>query len=194
MQVLVVLDDCTDNTEKIALRLGAATLAVGGRNVGQARAAGARTALQAGARWLAFTDCDTVVAPDWLAAQMALHARGADAVCGTVSVGDWASYGQRMRQHFAATYFDVDGHRHVHGANLGVSAAAYVRSGGFRPLRSSEDVALVTSLQKVGAAIVWSATPRVITSARLDYRAPGGFGATLLRIEEGRQWALPKVA
>ena len=194
VKVFVVLDCCTDDTKTIAEAMGAHTLATCARNVGFARAAGAKAALDAGARWLAFTDCDSLVAPDWLSAQLAEHGQGADAVCGTVSVGDWGGYGEKMRLHFAANYTDVDGHRHIHGANLGVSARAYRQAGGFQPLHTSEDVALVESLEKNGARIAWSAAPRVMTSARHDFRAPGGFGSTLQRVHQGGRWVLPMVA
>jgi glycosyltransferase involved in cell wall biosynthesis len=179
--VIVVLDACTDNTAGVAAQAGALLLSVSARNVGIARAEGARLALSMGARWLAFTDADTVVAPDWLHVQMSLCS---DAVCGTVGVTDWGNYGEPLRRHFAATYTDADGHQHIHGANLGVSAQAYQRAGGFEPLASSEDVALVRALQAVGARIAWSAAPRVVTSARSVFRAPGGFGASLLRASE----------
>jgi hypothetical protein len=66
-----------------------------------------------------------------------------------------------------------------------VSAEAYHRVGGFEPLASREDVALVMALQAVGARIAWSAAPRVVTSARKAFRAPGGFGATLLGVTQG---------
>ena len=178
--VMVVLDACTDSTRSIAEQMGVTTIALNARNVGAARALGAELALAAGARWLAFTDADTQVAPDWIAEQLA---QKRDAVCGTVAVRDWGTYGDTMRQHYDVTYHDLDGHRHVHGANLGVSAQAYERAGGFRPLHSSEDVALVNALQASGASIAWSAAPRVFTSARRVFRAPGGFGATLARVE-----------
>lgn len=177
--ILVVLDACTDASAAIAASLGVATLAISARNVGRARAAGAERQLEAGARWLAFTDADTVVSPGWLAAQVGL---GADAVCGTVSVSDWSPHGlhlDRVRRHFAEHYLDADGHRHIHGANMGVCAAAYRRAGGFPPLALSEDVALVEALMACGADIAWSALPRVTTSARVDARAAGGFGDTL---------------
>ena len=179
--VVVVLDACTDNTRSIAQHLGVTTIALNARNVGAARALGAQLALAAGARWLAFTDADTQVAPDWISAQLALRH---DAVCGTVAVRDWGCYGDDMRRHYDTTYTDADGHRHIHGANFGVSAMAYERSGGFSPLESSEDVALVKALQASGASIAWSAAPRVFTSARRLFRAPGGFGATLARVEQ----------
>ena len=179
--VVVVLDDCVDATGAIAREAGALALSVQARNVGAARAAGAEFALDAGARWLAFTDADSVVAPEWLVDQLDLHS---DAVCGTVAVRDWGAYGEQMQRHYERTYTDADGHRHIHGANLGVSAAAYCRAGGFKPLTSSEDVALVEALRNTGARIAWSARPRVETSARKTFRAPLGFGATLLRIDQ----------
>ena len=138
-RVLVVADSCSDDTVRIAEAADAIAIATYCRNVGQARAVDAARALDAGARWLAFTDADTVVAPDWLAVQLSLQA---DAVCGTVAVEDWHDYGERMRIHCACSYKDRDGHRYIHGANLGVCAHAYQRAGGFVPLQSSEDVAL----------------------------------------------------
>ena len=194
VRVFVVLDCCTDDTQPIAEGMGAQTLLVSARNVGFARAVGAQAAIDAGARWLAFTDGDTQVAPNWLSAQLAHQAQGADAVCGTIAVADWAEYGEKMSVHFGATYTDRDGHRHIHGANLGVSATAYQRVGGFEARDSQEDVALVRSLQQLGATIAWSATTRVVTSARPDFRAPGGFGATLQRIHQEGQWVLPMAA
>ena len=180
VMVFVVADSCGDRTAAVARSLGAETVLVDFRNVGRSRAAGADLALRAGARWLAFTDADSRVEKGWLAAQLR---QGCDLVCGTVTVDDWQDYDEHMRRHYAQTYEDRDGHRHIHGANLGVSAKAYQRAGGFAPLQSSEDVALVHALLASGASVAWSAQPRVITSARRDYRAPDGFGATLLRVD-----------
>ena len=103
--LVVVLDACTDRTAQVAQSRHATTLSINARNVGIARAAGAQLALSAGARWLAFTDADSVVATNWLSAQ--------------------------LRQ----------------------------------------------------PSIAWSAAPRVVTSARRNFRAPEGFGATLQRID-----------
>ena len=179
VEIVVVLDACTDASHAIASQRNVTILQGDLRNVGAARAMGADHCLQRQARWLAFTDADTVVAPDWLAGQLE---QGCDAVCGTVDVADWEDHAHATRQYFAAVYTDLDGHRHVHGANLGVSADAYRRAGGFLPLACSEDVALVDALQRCGASIAWSAAPRVMTSARKDFRCAGGFGATLLRM------------
>jgi glycosyltransferase involved in cell wall biosynthesis len=187
VMVVVALDACTDGTAGIARAHGAITVAIDERNVGVARARGADIALAAGARWLAFTDADTVVSPGWIADQLAQQS---DAVCGTVEVRDWGGWGRQgmlLKRRLGAFYTDADGHRHIHGANLGVSAKAYRRVGGFRALASSEDVALVNALRDSGATIAWSAAPRVVTSARPHFRAPGGFGATLERLAKGDQ-------
>ena len=179
--VVVVLDSCTDGSAIIATRHGALTLRVAARNVGIARATGARQLIEAGARWLAFTDADTIVSAQWLVAQLAL---GADAVCGSVTVTDWSQHTQQVQDIYNSIYVDAEGHRHIHGANFGVSTQAYQRAGGFSPLVTSEDVALVQALTAAGVRIAWSALPRVSTSARVDPRARDGFGDYLLSLAE----------
>ena len=52
----------------------------------------------------------------------------------------------------------------------------------FQPVEHNEDVALVEALIANGASIAWSAAPRVVTSARTDFRALKGFGATLVDV------------
>lgn len=179
VMLVVVLDDCSDGSPTIARRHASgqiAYLTIAARNVGKARHAGAELLLALDARWLAFTDADTRVAPDWLVAQLALRA---DAVCGLVTVDDWSEHAPHVPARFAARYRREDDHRHIHGANLGICSHAYRRAGGFPPQTSSEDVALVRRLLDIGARIAWSAGPRVITSARARGRAPGGFAEHL---------------
>ncbi len=176
VHVVVVCDACRDRTAAIVASRGHAAVVCDARNVGAARALGARTALALGAGWLAFTDADSVVCPGWLAAQLAL---ACDVVCGTVVVDDWKHHAAGVRERFERFYRDVDGHRHIHGANLGMTAEAYRRVGGFASLANSEDVAIVRALESAGARIAWSAAPRVVTSARVDFRATAGFGARL---------------
>ena len=189
--LVVVADSCCDDTGAIAVAHGVEVLRVDARNVGVARAMGAEWLLERGARWLAFTDADTCVSADWLAEQLDLEA---DVVCGTVGVDDWTPHGENaalIHLHFSETYFDVDGHRHIHGANLGVSAEAYRRAGGFPKLACSEDVAFVEALQSCGASIAWSARPRVTTSARRQARAVGGFSDALIDAVAHRLAAAP---
>lgn len=197
VRITVALDSCADRSLAIVQRHAAESgqrcaidyLCVDARNVGVTRAAGARHMLRHNPRWLAFTDADTQVAPNWLAAQLHLNV---DVVCGTVAVHDWSPHRDNadlLRHHFHNSYTDADGHHHIHGANLGVAADAYLRAGGFEPLACSEDVALVTALERAGARFAWSAAPRVITSARCDAKARGGFGDTLLRYAEAARAA-----
>ncbi len=179
VQVFVALDACTDGSARIVAEHGAHAVRLHRRNVGQARALGARAALARGARWLSFTDADSEVAPDWISAQLA---EAAQCVCGTVQVADWDAQAQNVRRLYERAYHDRPGHRHVHGANLGVCAQAYRQAGGFEPLASHEDVRLVHTLQAQGAHIAWSNRPRVRTSARPDFRAPQGFGAYIANL------------
>ncbi len=181
VSIVVVLDACVDATARIVARAGVVSLTTDARNVGVARSLGAHRLLRAGARWLAFTDADSRVAGDWLARQVAL---GADAVCGSIGV-DWPVDAEPLRARYEKRYVDADGHRHIHGANLGVAAAAYRRAGGFASLAVSEDVALVDALARSGARIAWSAAPRVHTSARMHGRASGGFADYLHALAHG---------
>lgn len=186
VQILLVLDSCDDNSAAIADLAGIDYLSVSARNVGYARAVGVEHLVALGARWIACTDADSEVATDWLAAQLAL---GADMVCGTVQVRDWGDIRLSVQQRYANAYTQADGHRHIHGANLGFCAEAYRRSGGFQHLSVGEDVHLVRAFEQQGACISWSHMPQVTTSARLQGRASGGFAdylRNLLRADEAR--------
>lgn len=179
--IVVALDRCGDRTGAIALDHGARLAVVdapGG--VGAARAAAATLGISLGARWLAMTDADSWVPPDWLAAQLSHRS---DVFCGLVEVADWADYAMPVREAFVRLQHRDDGHPHVHGANLGVSTELYLRSGGFLPLSCSEDVALVEALVRVQASIARKARPAVHTSARRHARASGGFGSYLQALE-----------
>jgi glycosyltransferase involved in cell wall biosynthesis len=181
VRTVVVVDSCTDSTAALARACGAETIGVTSRNVGVARAEGARIAMAGGAHWLAFTDADCVVADDWLACQLRCNT---EVVCGVIQIDDWTGHHEAVCEDFVTTYIDADGHRHIHGANLGLTAAAYLRVGGFSPLKWNEDVALISALIESGAEIAWSAATRVVTSARIDSRAEKGFGAALRAVSE----------
>lgn len=185
VEVLVVLDSCTDRSAQIVSRYPVLSLEIAARNVGQARAVGARVLLERGARWISCTDADSRVADDWLVAQLGL---GADAVCGTVTVEHWhESFDEAAQIRYHEHYQARDGHRHIHGANLGISAEAYRWAGGFEPLTCHEDVQLVRQLEACGANIAWSHLPQVHTSARFDSRAAGGFGDFLRNMAQPEQ-------
>lgn len=193
--VIVALDRCTDATAAIVARAGAHAVVLSHGNVGLARAAAATCALALGARWLASTDADTRVPADWLVAQLAT---GADAFCGVVVVDDWEDYAPDLVRAFLGDAPIVDGHPHIHGANMGVSADAYRRCGGFQSLTVSEDVALIEAMAALGLRIARLAQPRVLTSARRLARATGGFSDYLKAMERGlaqdAQIAQPRAA
>lgn len=172
VRVVVVLDSCTDGSAAIAARFDTTVLIIDQRNVGYARRTGAAWLLQQGARWLANTDADSLVPHDWLVRQV--HA-GTDAVCGTVNVAIWDEHPECVRHRYLSLYQQCEGHRHIHGANLGICAQAYQRAGGFSPLVAHEDVTLVRALENIGARITWTARNCVHTSARKLARAPQGF-------------------
>ncbi|WP_017580989.1 glycosyltransferase [Nocardiopsis valliformis] len=181
--VVVVADDCSDATAALARGEGAHVVEVAHRNVGAARRTGAARALELVRPreleevWLATTDADTLVPAHWVPAQLTL-ARVADAVVGTVEVRDWSERPPWLAERFARSYPVARpyGHPHVHGANLGVRASAYLACGGFPALARSEDHALVTALVAGGYRVNRPRGLTVVTSARRASRAAGGFG------------------
>jgi glycosyltransferase involved in cell wall biosynthesis len=182
VRVLVVADACTDSTAAIARAHGCSVICIESRNVGMARAAGADWLIRRGARWLCCTDADSRVPENWIEAQLAC---ASDAVCGTVGVDDWHEHPEHVVLAFRRDYQDRDGHRHIHGANLGVSTSAYRRAGGFPDKVAHEDVGLVHALIGQQANIAWVRDPRVMTSARRLARAPEGFAAWLRARSDG---------
>jgi cellulose synthase/poly-beta-1,6-N-acetylglucosamine synthase-like glycosyltransferase len=218
VHLVVVADACRDATAKVARRGGASVISIGARNVGMARAAGVREVLQRTAYldpadvWIATTDADTLVPPDWLDQQIRYASGGWDAVVGTIRVADWSGHPPRVRARFLERYgawtSRADGevsrggrelsrrehcggehfggehlggeHPHVHGANLGFRAAAYLRTGGFPELPTGEDHALVASLAGSGGKVLRTDAVTVVTSARMQARAPSGFADYLL--------------
>jgi glycosyltransferase involved in cell wall biosynthesis len=192
VHLVVALDACVDGTADVvrAFRPRAlarlTSVALFARSVGAARARGARVALEPGARgvWLASTDADSVVPQHWLAGQLRHAARGARVVVGTVRVTDWTTYPPGMQRAYERRYRGHDGHRHTHGANLGMWADSYLSVGGFRDRRSHEDMDLVHRLSAAGEALVWAADVTVVTSARRVGRAPNGFSAYLDRLAD----------
>ncbi|HEY6538268.1 MAG TPA: glycosyltransferase family 2 protein, partial [Candidatus Dormibacteraeota bacterium] len=82
-----------------------------------------------------------------------------------------------VAQQFSARYQAGDEHPHVHGANLGLTASAYLRAGGMPPLALSEDRGLAQGL--AGRRLVRTGRIPVATSARVVSRAKGGFAGYL---------------
>lgn len=187
VHVVVVLDGCTDGSDAIVMAagpLGKTTdvIRVDQTSVGAARAAGCDLLLQrygVPGWWLATTDADSAVGSLWLRTQLGYAKAGYDAVAGTVTVDDWTSFGDEARRAYGRSYARRWGHRHVHGANLGFRADAYVQAGGFAALPTDEDVALVAAFTAAGRRIAWADDVPVVTSGRRVGRAPGGMSRFL---------------
>lgn len=104
-------------------------------------------------------------------------------VAGLVAVDDWSDWAPGTRMRYLEGYHPRPGHRHVHGANIGISDHAYQRLGGFDPVPVHEDARLVHRAQAAGMRVAWSTAAPVTTSARRTARAPGGFAAHLAATE-----------
>ncbi|MGH3900459.1 MAG: glycosyltransferase [Pseudonocardiaceae bacterium] len=181
IDIVVVLDACTDGSAELAARAGVTIVPVAVRNVGAARAAGFDAVLTGSGEdlWLATTDADSTVPRHWLATQLGAFRAGWDVFVGTVRVVDWAAHPPGTCARYLRRYQFRDGHPHVHGANLGFSAHSYRRVGGIPALPTGEDVALVTALQAAGCTVLRSHLAPVTTSARPHGRAPDGFATYL---------------
>ncbi|WP_077077219.1 glycosyltransferase [Mycobacterium numidiamassiliense] len=183
VSVVVVLDSSDDDSADLAGRYGPDVhfVSVDAHNVGAARAVGfgyGRSLCRDDEEcWYATTDADSRVDPGWLIHQLEL---GADMVLGVVRVAHWrlqpADVANRYVQAYEADTPDNDGeHPHIHGANMGFSARAYWRVGGFRALATGEDVDLVERFEAAGYRIHRDTELSVLTSARTEGRAPNGF-------------------
>ncbi|MEO6126145.1 MAG: glycosyltransferase family 2 protein [Ilumatobacteraceae bacterium] len=194
---VVASDGSTDDTEGVINRLHrpwAPVHLIRGRwqSAGGARRAaivhGLTVATHAGhvdthAVWIATTDADTIVAPDWLAAHIAYAEAGFDAVAGTVDLIRDDDLTNPLLTAFTESYtIDADSHPHVHGANMGVRADAYLAADGFPHIDVAEDHALWNELRRQNYRTISPLNVRVSTSARRSGRAVGGFADTMAGI------------
>jgi glycosyltransferase involved in cell wall biosynthesis len=187
--VVVAVDRSTDRTQDIAEALLAGhgiVIAIQAGSVGAARAAAAETALRRYRGlprycWLANTDADCEVPIDWLADQLVIAERGIEAVAGIVTVDSFAGHDSGVAERFRLSYsVYADGtHPHVHGANMGVRADAYLRAGGWSSHQTAEDHDLWNRLHQSGHHRLSAAKLQVTTSGRRTGRAPHGFAQAL---------------
>lgn len=183
--IVVVLDKSDDGSDALAGEFGPDVhfVAVDAGNVGASRAAGfeyARTLCrqdEVNQTWYATTDADSVVDADWLVRMVAAEA---DMVLGVVRVPRWRNFSPEVARRYLRGYQNKgSGHQHIHGANMGFRAEAYWQVGGFRALRTGEDVELVERFEAAGLSIHRDKHLSVVTSDRKEGRAPGGFAQHL---------------
>ena len=200
VEVTVVLaaDGCTDRTVERARQAWAASNRDGGRarleivpgqwrSAGGARAAAARHALAVSdPEWIASTDADTIVPENWLSYQVQRAVLGVDAILGTVEP-DPAECPPHVYELWHREHTLVEGHPHIHAANMGVRASFYEHTGGFPPLECSEDEALLAALHGAGARVEATDRIRAVTSGRLEGRAELGFAHHLRTLSLPRE-------
>ncbi len=208
-EVLLILDHCTDGTEDRARevsesypKLRLLYLEGPGKGAGQARRVGmeaAYTRLKGLGRpegLIASTDADTVVAPDWLSAQLAAAGRGARAIGGRIELGDggaalpegvwgWRAEQGRERHQRVISELSSGGdagsaeHWQFSGASLSLTAETYGKIGGLPPQAALEDEYLERTLHQHAIPIERPLSVKVSTSARLVGRAHRGLSRDL---------------
>jgi glycosyltransferase involved in cell wall biosynthesis len=188
VSVAVALDGCTDRSADVVAAWGVASVSLPGSGVGAARDAAVEHGLAAlghppePSTWVACTDADTVVPSRWLLRHVMWAERGTDLVVGTaVSVG--VSPRRRPLPPAPPQHQLVEGHTHVHGANLGVRADRWRAVCGFGLLSVGEDVDLVERVRAVTAHWVATDTTRVLTSGRSRSRVEHGFAGYLADLD-----------
>lgn len=185
---VVALDSCTDRSLEIVRRYPEfARVDIAVANVGAARAIAISRAREllpsrAARTWIANTDADSTVPAHWLVDQVALADAGFDVVLGSVEpVREELSETQLLA--WEAGHPDGPAIGHIHGANLGVRASTYQRSGGFSAIPEHEDVTLVDAMVAAGARIASTGATTVLTSGRSHGRTPSGYAGYLRDLE-----------
>ncbi|VXB30617.1 glycosyltransferase [Pseudoclavibacter sp. 8L] len=194
VQLVLVLDSCRDASARIAARAAERDPRIHvieglHGSVGKARRTAVSVALSlisegdptAGdptSTWISSTDADSAVPPGWLLSQLEFADAGTDLLLGTVNVEPQTD-APHIEARWRRDYSSIEGHPHIHGANLGVRASAYLAAGGFPPLREHEDTGLAAAVTACGFAVHSTASSPVLTSARRRGRTPGGFAGYL---------------
>jgi len=210
-EVLLVLDGCTDGTEARAGEVAAAhhglrlyALEGPGAGSGLARRVGMEAAClrllhaKGPDGLICSTDADTVVAPDWLAAQLRAVDEGARAIGGRIDLADadtlppgvlrWHAENSRLRYQRLLSEPGRSGraeHWQFSGASLALTAEAYKKVGGLRPSEALEDEHLKEVLRENGVPIEHLLSVRATTSPRLEGRATRGLSYDLSRAALG---------
>ena len=173
-----------------------------------------RSAMGAAAAWLAeegaedgvilTTDADSRVGATWIADNLACIAAGADAVAGRIALDPYeasllpdALHARgRLEGEYEALLTEVGArldpepwnpwpcHWTTSGATIAVRRMVYNRVGGMPALAVGEDRAFIAAVRRYDAFVRHAPHIEVITSGRLEGRAPGGAADTMkLRCE-----------
>lgn len=140
------------------------------------------------------SDADCVVAPDWVAANRHHLDTGASAVCGLVppipeehaalppALLRRAALEDRFLDLKASLEADLTGragHEQTPGASLAFAPAEYAAAGGFDPMPTHEDRAIILRIKEMGLPVVHAREVTVQAPCRLEGRAAAGMAAAL---------------
>ena len=211
--IVLLVNNTTDDTVSTArtvpmaagttLHIVERTLPPALANAGHAR----RLAMEEAARLagpagiLLTTDADGQADHDWISANLAEIAAGADAVAGWVDLdpADWSNIPIGLHEDNAKecaydalcdemhALLDPDPadpmprHTQNSGASIAVTASAYHRAGGIPRVPTSEDRAFLAALRRADARIRHSLACHVTVSGRVVGRAAGGMADTIRR-------------
>lgn len=180
-EVIVVDNNCTDQTGEVAARFGANVVTCSEQGISAARNAGAKFSR---GQLLAFLDADSAVGCDWLHnAQSALLRRQLDAVYGmNVFHGPTALRSAAYNAFnllFSGTAIALNffGRCMIAGNNLVIKKATLDAAGGWPPY-VAEDVLLERPLRQARARVGFSRGMRAVYSARRFEKL--GYLSTLL--------------
>ena len=191
--IVVVADSCSDGTADRArsvLRASGLPWRVAERSFGRVgptrnlachMAVALHRAIDHEYVWLATTDADSRVPHDWLVAHLRHEAAGWDGVAGLIEFAEGDISPELRTRFLDAIERDGtgNGHPHVHGANLGIKASAFLAAGGFADVAVGEDQQLWKQARRAGYSVVGTTDGVVTTSARRAGRAPGGLASFL---------------
>jgi GT2 family glycosyltransferase len=144
------------------------------------------------------TDADTLVAPDWIDANVRALKAGCDAVAGAahlmrheraqlapehqrrlLAAGKYFTALAYLRAEQAPPHDPWPRHDYEGGASIALRLEIYQRVGGAPTLRTGEDRALFDAVRAHGGRVRHALDVRVFTSCRLTGRAEGGAADTL---------------
>ncbi|WP_242076978.1 glycosyltransferase family 2 protein [Brevundimonas diminuta] len=146
------------------------------------------------------TDADTRPPPNWLSANLAAIASGADLVGGRLVLDEaesissdvavlrrlWDAYWHEVRaiedEIDPSPHDPAPRHGDHTGASLAITAVAYLSAGGVPEQPAGEDLALVIAAQAQGARLVHPLAVWTRVSARTTGRAVGGMAEDMIRL------------
>ena len=218
--IIVVVNNTSDGTGPRARKISDChgmdlillepTLAPG-QGAGTARRIGCNHALRSmpGLRYIMTTDADCIVAPDWIARNLA-HLQKSDAVCGKVNLipheagildgmdrefatleGIYRDLVQDIYARHAPDCADICGtHGEAAGASLAFSKVAYLAVEGFASIQCGEDRTIVRALRQAGRSVCHASDVTVQASCRLTGRAVGGMSDALKARISGKDYLI----